>query len=153
LKHQHKNWIRIRKECERIRKISKEFERIRKNSKEFERIRKEFRITLDSLRLCQDSVGYFEPLFTNATPLFTASITGNATLVKYGGSFYAFAVRWNHGEDTDSRLISGIDLRGTTAMCQFTIKATGGPAVFPIVFAKCKSSLSVGKYRQLSVGL
>jgi hypothetical protein len=26
-------------------------------------------------------------------------------------------------------------------MCQFTIKATGGPAVFPIVFAKCKSSI------------
>jgi hypothetical protein len=118
----------------------------------------QYGITLDAFGRSQDCVGMYDPLFMNnvaSVPanLTTASITGNIGLMKYARAFYAFAVRLNHGDDTDSRLCSGVDLRGTTATLSYSNKssvASENPQ-FQLVYAKCKLTMSVGKHRQISV--
>lgn len=110
----------------------------------------QYSITLDALGLSQDTVGSFDPLFTQGAITVNGTTITNGLITNYGSRFYAFIVRLNHGDDLADRVISGVDLRGTTAMCEFRIKSGSGNQL-PFVWAKCKSTLSIGKFRQLSV--
>lgn len=112
----------------------------------------QYSITLDALGLSQDTVGSFDPLFTQAAITANSTIIDTELIANYAARFYAFAVRFNHGDDTSDRVVSGVDLRGTTAMCEFRVNNGSGNQI-PQVWAKCKSVLSVGRFRQLSVML
>lgn len=112
----------------------------------------QYSITLDALGLSQDTVGSFDPLFTQGPITTNTTTITNNLLTNYASKFYVFAVRFNHGEDQADRVVSGIDLRGTTAMLEMRVKGGTGNQI-PQVWAKTKSTLSVGKYRQLSVQL
>jgi hypothetical protein len=89
--------------------------------------------------------------FSNA-PVPAGEITDNEIQLPYTTAFFVAACKLNHGSDYEygSKLISGVDCRGSSVLIGATVYASGGASIIPLTFLKCTASLIVSANRQLA---
>ena len=105
--------------------------------------------TTDSLNLTGDLLGGFASAFYPTVG--AAALTSKSLTEIYTEKYFLHAIRLCHGNDFEygSRLISGLDCRGSSVQVSATTYSTSAGNVYPFTIILSTAQLNIAAHRQL----